>query len=93
MPTDSGKYEVEISRGLRRYVLVNFALAVAATFVLMLWSNRLSGPLLLICAVLVLSTVATAGGLMEARRWARSVEAVRIAAVVVVGLWLVLSRS
>jgi alkylglycerol monooxygenase len=92
LPVGAGKYEVAVSPGTRRYVLANFAIAVAATFVLMLWSNSLSGPLLGISAALVLATVCSAGGLMEARRWARPLEVIRIAAVVALGLWVLLAR-
>jgi alkylglycerol monooxygenase len=92
LPAGASKYEVAVSPGVRRYVLANFAMAVAATFVLMLWSNSLSGPLLGICAALVLATVCSAGGLMEARRWARPLEIIRIAAIVALGAWVLLAR-
>jgi alkylglycerol monooxygenase len=88
----SEKYEVTVSRGTRTYVLASFALAVAATFALMLWSNRLSGPMLAICAALVLAAVCTASGLMESRPWARPVEAIRIGATLALALWVIIPR-
>jgi alkylglycerol monooxygenase len=90
---DGKKYDVPVSPGLRRYVLANFALAVAATFLLMLWSSSLPGPLLATSAGLVLTTVLTAGGLLERRRWARPLEVARILAVSLTALvWLFLIR-
>ena len=79
-PTPDGKYDVAVSPAMRRYVLVNFAAAVTATFFLILWSASLSWLLLLVCIGLVLLTVLTAGGLLEGRSWARPTEATRLVA-------------
>jgi sterol desaturase/sphingolipid hydroxylase (fatty acid hydroxylase superfamily) len=74
----AGKYDVPLSAPVRRYVLVNFATTVVATFCLMMWGAYLPVPLRAICVGLVLLTVLTAGGLMEGRRWARPLEAARL---------------
>ncbi len=74
------KYDVPVSRPLRLYVVINFALAVLATFLLMLWSASLSRVQLTIFAALVLIAVVTAGGLMEKKRWARPLEIGRLVA-------------
>jgi sterol desaturase/sphingolipid hydroxylase (fatty acid hydroxylase superfamily) len=83
-PADSGgKYDVAVAPGLRRYVLVNFALAVVTTFLLMMFGSTLSVAQLIAGSALVLATVLTTGGLMENRRWARPLEAARLIATVV----------
>jgi alkylglycerol monooxygenase len=74
------KYDVAVAPGLRRYVLVNFATTVVATFALMMWGPMLSTPMLALGVGLTLATVLTAGGLMEQRRWARPLEAGRLVA-------------
>jgi sterol desaturase/sphingolipid hydroxylase (fatty acid hydroxylase superfamily) len=81
-PVLDRKYDVTVSLSMRRYVLVNFAGAVIATFCLTLWSASLPWLPLLLSVGLVLLTVLTAGGLMEGRNWARPVEAARLVAVV-----------
>jgi hypothetical protein len=53
----------------------------------MMWGNGLSRPALIAGAALVLLTLLTLGGLVEARRWARGLEAGRIAAVAVALIW------
>jgi alkylglycerol monooxygenase len=81
-PAASTKYDVTTTARVRAYVLLNFALAVAGTFALMLWGSGLGGPVLAGGAVLVLLTLFTAGGLTEGRRWARPLEIARVTVVV-----------
>jgi alkylglycerol monooxygenase len=81
------KYDVPVSRALRTYVVGNFALLVAATFSLMMWSSSLTTPLLAGGAALVLLTTLTIGGLMEAKRWARPLELARVAVAAVALVW------
>ena len=76
-PSSAG-YDVSVSRRLRGYVLVNFALATVATFALMLWGARLPTALLLATAGWVVITIATMAGLMEQRNWARPLEMARV---------------
>jgi len=82
---DAPKYDVPTrpSARLRRYVLANFTALAVATFLLMLWSNRLPVWQLVAGGALVLSTVAVLGGLLEARRWARPLEAARLSSLLV----------
>jgi alkylglycerol monooxygenase len=87
-PAPAGSYDVVVGTGLRGYVLVNFALAVVATFALMMWGAALPRPLLVAGAVLVLVSVLSLGGLVERRRWARPLETLRLAAAVVLLLAL-----
>jgi sterol desaturase/sphingolipid hydroxylase (fatty acid hydroxylase superfamily) len=86
------KHDVPVSRPLRRYVLVNFALAVAATFLLMLYGPRLPAGRLVAGVGLVLLSILTTGGLIERRRWARPLEVARVAAVVVALIVLAAGR-
>jgi sterol desaturase/sphingolipid hydroxylase (fatty acid hydroxylase superfamily) len=89
-PAAADKYDVPLSRTARRYVLVNFVLAIATTSALMLWSAALPSALLVTAALLVLLTVLSLGGLMESRRWARPLEALRLAAVAATACWMLL---
>jgi alkylglycerol monooxygenase len=87
-----GKYDVAVSPGLRRYVVVSFATTVVATFALMMWGALLPAPLLVAGIGLTLATVLTVGGLMEGRRWARPLEAGRLASVAALAVYLTLAR-
>jgi alkylglycerol monooxygenase len=80
-PAVSTKYDVTTTARVRVYVLLNFALAVAGTFALMLWGSGLGGPVLAAGAVLVLLTLLTGAGLTEGRRWARPLEIARVTVV------------
>ena len=75
---DAAKFEVAVARPLRRYLLINFGLAVAATFCLMLWSESLPRLALAAGALLVLLAMFSMGALIEARRWARPLEMARV---------------
>jgi alkylglycerol monooxygenase len=87
------KYDVVTPARVRLYVLVNFALAVAATFVMMLFGSDLSRPALALGAGLVLFTIFTTAGLTEGRRWARPLEAARVVAVVLAAAGYLGSRA
>jgi alkylglycerol monooxygenase len=76
---DAAKFDVPLAPTLRRYLLVNFALVVVLTFLLMLWGGGLSGPVLAGGVALVLLGMLSLGGLVEARRWARPLEIARVA--------------
>jgi alkylglycerol monooxygenase len=88
---DAPKFDVSLSPALCRYVVINFALAVVGTFLLMLWGASLPATQLVGGAALVLLAMLSIGGLVEARRWARPLEVARLALTVValVGLLLV----
>jgi sterol desaturase/sphingolipid hydroxylase (fatty acid hydroxylase superfamily) len=74
------RYAVRVPRGVAAYVLTSFALAVAATLVLMLHKATMSPPGLATAIVLVLWALTTLGGLVEARAWAVPVELARLVA-------------
>jgi len=76
---DAPKFDVTMSGPLRGYLIINFALAVAATFLLMLWGASLPRPTLVAGAALVLLAMLSIGGLVEARGWARPLEVARVA--------------
>jgi alkylglycerol monooxygenase len=82
------KFDLPVSPPLRRYLVVSFALVVAATFSLMLWSASLTMAKLAVAAALVLLAVAAIGGLVERRPWARPLELTRVAVTAVALFWL-----
>jgi sterol desaturase/sphingolipid hydroxylase (fatty acid hydroxylase superfamily) len=87
------KYGVPVAARLRAYVTANFALAVAATFSLMMWKRAIPGGWLVVAAALVLLTTLTMGGLMEKKAWARPLEAARLGcAAIAVPVLLLVSR-
>jgi alkylglycerol monooxygenase len=84
---DAQKFEVAVTSRLRGYLLFNFALVVVATFCLMWWRDRLSSPLLVVGAVLVLLAMLSIGALVESRRWARRLEAARVVVSAIALVW------
>ncbi len=74
---------------MRGYLWVNFSLVIAATFVLMMWSESLPGHKLLCGAALILLALLAFGGLVDGRRWARPLEIARVAVTAVALVWLV----
>jgi sterol desaturase/sphingolipid hydroxylase (fatty acid hydroxylase superfamily) len=88
----AAKYEVEVPRRVRVYVVVNFALAVAGAFALMSWHRALPTPWTAVGGVLVVLTVASAGALVERKPWARPLEVVRVGLLVVApAVWFAVS--
>jgi len=88
-PLDAAKFTVRVAPRLQRYIWVNFALVIAATFVLMMWSESLPRRTLLCGAALILLALLSFGGLVDGRRWARPVELGRVAITAVALVWLV----
>lgn len=87
----AGRYDVDVPRSVRRYVVLNFVLAVAAAFSLMTWHAALAPGWVAIAAALVVLSMATSGALVEGKPWARSLEAFRLAAVAgVAASWIVI---
>jgi hypothetical protein len=72
------KHDVTVPGGTRAYVVVNFALGVVVAFCLMTWHKRVPAPWLAAAGLLVVLTMATSGALVEGKRWARPVEALRV---------------
>jgi sterol desaturase/sphingolipid hydroxylase (fatty acid hydroxylase superfamily) len=73
------KYDPVAPRPLQIYVVVQFAVAVIATAALMFLRESLPLPILAAGALFVVLTLATSSGLLEARRWSRPLEALRLA--------------
>jgi hypothetical protein len=91
-PAPKLKYDVPVSARLRAYVIVNFALAVLGAFLVMTWHGTMRPGSVGLAAALVVLTVATSGALIEQKRWARPLEALRLALMLVVpGLWVAVS--
>jgi alkylglycerol monooxygenase len=83
------KYEGALSPRLRRYVLVQYALVVGATFVLMMWHHTIATPVLAVAGGSVLGALVAIGALLEGRRWAVPAEVARLAlGVLAFALWL-----
>jgi len=76
------KYDVRPSRGVSVYVLAQFAIATLATTALMFTQETAPRALLAAGGALVVLTLVTSGGLLEAKRWARPLEALRLALVI-----------
>lgn len=81
------KYDPPAPRGVSAYVLVQFASLVPITAALMFVQETASAPVLAAGAALVLLTLATTAGLLEGRRWARPVEALRLASIAGAIVW------
>jgi sterol desaturase/sphingolipid hydroxylase (fatty acid hydroxylase superfamily) len=76
------------TRALTTYVNVNFLLVAAAVMMLILFHNAIPlGEVAIIVAVIVATTVSWSA-LFEQRRWAWPFEAARIAATLVVAVWV-----
>ncbi len=75
------KFDTDVPRGLNAYVAVQFVPIAAATFALLLWQERLGGPIALAAALIILASVAVWGGLFELRRWAWPLELLKLAAI------------
>jgi sterol desaturase/sphingolipid hydroxylase (fatty acid hydroxylase superfamily) len=75
------KYDPRATRGVRAYVMAQFAVIVPITAGLMFVQETAPGPVLAVGAALVVLTLATTGGLIEGRRWARPMEALRLGSI------------
>lgn len=82
------KYDPVAPRGVQLYVLAQFAFAVLGTAALMFKQEEAPRPLLAAGSALVALTLATSAGLLESRRWARPLEALRLALLVAFALSL-----
>jgi alkylglycerol monooxygenase len=74
------KFERPLPRGVQLYALVQFAPLIAATFLMLTWVDAASPRALAVAALFVFWTLATVGGLLDARRWALPAESARLAA-------------
>jgi sterol desaturase/sphingolipid hydroxylase (fatty acid hydroxylase superfamily) len=79
------KYDPIAPRGVRVYVVVQLAFAVAATTLLMAHQEKASPALLAAGVAMVLLTLAAGAGLLERRDWAEPLEAGRLSLLVVGG--------
>jgi sterol desaturase/sphingolipid hydroxylase (fatty acid hydroxylase superfamily) len=76
------KYDPRVSRSVAAYAFIQFAIATVATAVIMFTQAEAPRPLLAAGGALVILTLSTCAGLLEEKRWAKPVEAVRLALVV-----------
>ena len=80
------KHEAPLGRRGRLYAGLQLVPVVAATFVLMMWGAAMPRGTALLLAALVLWSLASLGGLLDGRRWARPLEAGRLLAVAAVAV-------
>jgi sterol desaturase/sphingolipid hydroxylase (fatty acid hydroxylase superfamily) len=73
------KYDVEVARGLRRYVFAQFVVMLAATFGFLMFGLGAALPWKLAAAGWIAASTCALPGLLEGRAWARALE---------VGRWL-----
>lgn len=81
------RYAQAASGAMRAYVSVQFALVVLAATAYLYYQGSVSPALLCATAAALLLSMTSLGGLLEARRWARPLEALRLAALVPLALW------
>jgi alkylglycerol monooxygenase len=91
--TPETKYEVRPGRPRTAYVFVNFVLLVVGAFSLVMWGSELPLLVRLAAVMLILLSLTTLGGLLELRRWALPLEAVRWTAVAAACAWVVLGHG
>ena len=73
------KYDPHPSRARSIYVLVQYAVLVAATFSLIMWETAIPRTALVLGAACVFGTVLSIGGILESKRWAIPAEVTRLA--------------
>jgi alkylglycerol monooxygenase len=91
--TPETKYEVRPGQPRAAYVFVNFVLLVVGAFSLVMWGSELPIAARLAAVGLILLSLTTLGGLLELRRWALPLEAVRWTAVAASCAWVVLGHG
>jgi hypothetical protein len=74
------KYDPVAPAGVRAYVVAQLVVAVLVTTALIATEDSAPRPARVAGVVLVLCTIGAGAGLIEGRRWARPVEALRLAA-------------
>ena len=82
------KFDPPVPRALKAYVLVQFVVVNLLTSAFLFRQAGFTPEVRWALAVLIVSALASLGGLIEARRWAFGLELVRLIASVVVAFWL-----
>ena len=83
------KYDREISRALARYLAVQYAIVVGATFSILMWHHAVPASTVVLAVVAILGALVAFGALIERRSWAVHAEATRIVlGVVAAVVWL-----
>ena len=73
------KYDRALSPGAQVYVVLQFVPVVVATFLMLLHAHDADRTALVAGAAFVLATLVALGGILDGRRWARPLEAARVA--------------
>ncbi len=79
------KYDPRLTRGVAYYVLAQFSLSVVATVAYLFYAHAAPFAVSAALAIAIVLTLVTLGGLLEQKGWARSLEMVRIPAVLAAG--------
>jgi alkylglycerol monooxygenase len=74
------KYDPEVPQRTKVYVAIQHGVLVVATFSFIWFHERLPPGTLVVSAAAILGGLVALGGLLEARSWAKPVEALRLAA-------------
>jgi sterol desaturase/sphingolipid hydroxylase (fatty acid hydroxylase superfamily) len=72
------KYDVPVSEGLKRYVLVQWVVLLVGVFCFLMWGAALSLVSLLAVSALVTLSIAALPGLVEGKAWAKPAEVARL---------------
>jgi hypothetical protein len=86
------KYDVEVSSARRRYVLAMWVLMLVGVFSFIMWGATLSAQSTAAVSVLIVLSLATLPGLIEAKAWAKPLEGARLLTVPLVALILFIYR-
>ena len=87
------KFDVALPRGLQVYVLVQFAVVLAAGSVFMFQQHRMDAASRAAVAAAIVASLFVLGALLEARPWAFAAERARLAGAAISGLVLATAGS
>ncbi|MEW5743538.1 MAG: sterol desaturase family protein [Myxococcota bacterium] len=76
------KYQPAVTPGVQRYALAHWLLLLAGVFSFLMWGRALPTLPFAACIGVILLSLASLPALVEGKRWARPVEAVRLVSVV-----------
>ena len=83
------KYDPPASRGVVRYIGVQYVIAIGITFCLMMWHGAIATPALVLASLAVLGGLLAFGALLEGKRWGYWVEGARLGVgLVALFVWL-----
>jgi sterol desaturase/sphingolipid hydroxylase (fatty acid hydroxylase superfamily) len=87
------KYDPRASRGVEIYVAINFLVVAAATATFLWFQAEMPFAWIAAIAAVFVATLVSWGALLERKRWALPLEAVRVAAAIACAAWLVVGKG